>query len=92
LVTSRFSSPALFEAHQHACRERFRELARELQEKVIEVVAEQGKLIEVDLHLLRDVSATLETGSDVGFKKRVTQEIRSVTLEVARLGRVVSRV
>jgi hypothetical protein len=84
-----FSSPALFEAHRRECRDKFRELTRELQEKTIEIVKEQGELVEADLQLLRDGNAISESERDVGFKRRVCEEIQSVKDEVARLGRVV---
>ncbi|KAF2026367.1 hypothetical protein EK21DRAFT_115930 [Setomelanomma holmii] len=89
-VTGRFSSPALFEAHRRECRDKFRELARELQEQMIEVMDEQGERVKADLQLLRDGNAISESERDVGFKKRVSEEMRSVKEEVARLGRVVS--
>jgi hypothetical protein len=58
---------------------------------MIEVVEEQGKRVEVDLQLLRGSNTILESERDVGFKRRVTEEIWRVKEEIARLGSVVGR-
>jgi hypothetical protein len=58
---------------------------------MIEVVEEQGKLVEADLQLLRGSNIISESERDVGFKRRVAEEIWRVKEEIARLGRVVDR-
>ncbi|KAH7071874.1 hypothetical protein BKA63DRAFT_492539 [Paraphoma chrysanthemicola] len=89
LITGRFGSSALFEAHRRESGDEFRRIARELQEKMVEVVNEQVELIANDLQVLRDGNAISENERDVGFKRRVCEEMRSVREEIARLGRLV---
>lgn len=81
----------LFEEHRRNCRDKLRELAQELQEKMIEVVDVQVGLIEVDMQLMRDGNAILESERDLDFKRRVEGEVRTVKMEVERLGRIVEQ-
>lgn len=81
----------LFEEHRRKCRDNLRKLAQELQEKMIEVVDVQVGLIEVDMQLMRDGNAILESERDLDFKRRVEGEVRTVKMEVERLGRIVEQ-
>lgn len=60
----------------------------------MKVIDGQGELVEADLQLLRDGNTITESERDVEFiefKRRVTQEVRTVKQEVERLGRVFGR-
>ncbi|KAJ4363420.1 hypothetical protein N0V83_009713 [Neocucurbitaria cava] len=92
LITGRISSRSLFNSHRQDSKERFRQLAAELQVKVRQVVYQQVELLEADLQTLRDENAVLDSERDPEFRRRVELEIGLVNGEVERLGRVVGRV
>ncbi|RYP50632.1 hypothetical protein DL768_003914 [Monosporascus sp. mg162] len=92
LITGKFGSPSLFNDHRHDCKEKFRDIARGLQDKVNEIVNQQVGLIEADLQMLRDENVMLESERDPEFRRRVGAEVERVKGEVDRIGRVVEDV
>ncbi|RYP01347.1 hypothetical protein DL765_010864 [Monosporascus sp. GIB2] len=92
LITGKFGSPSLFNDHRRDCKEKFRDIARGLQDKVNEVVNQQVGLIEADLRMLRDENVILESERDPEFRGRVGAEVESVRGEVDRIGRLVEDV
>ncbi|RYO81753.1 hypothetical protein DL764_009715 [Monosporascus ibericus] len=92
LITGKFGSPSLFNDHRRDCKERFRDIARGLQDKVNEVVNQQIGLVEADLQMLRDENVMLESERDPEFRRRVGAEVERVKGEVDRIWRVVEDV
>ncbi|KAF2194396.1 hypothetical protein K469DRAFT_495226, partial [Zopfia rhizophila CBS 207.26] len=92
LITGKFSSPSLFNDHRRDCKEKFRDIARGLQDKVNEIVNQQVGLVEADLQMLRDENVVLESERDPEFRRRVGAEVERVKWEVDRIGRVVEDV
>jgi hypothetical protein len=89
LISGAFSSSNLFDKHRITCREKFRIVARDMQDALLEVVNEQVEQLEADLQILRDGNQITESERDVGFKKRVGVEVQIAKREVGRLGKVV---
>jgi hypothetical protein len=79
----------MFERHRLICRDKFRIVARDMQNSLLEVVNEQVGQLEADLQILRDGNQITESERDVGFKRRVGAEVQSARREVERLGGVV---
>jgi hypothetical protein len=88
-MTGRFGSRSLFDEHRRECKEGFRNLARELQNQLTDMVEEQVELVRADLQMLKDENVVLESERDPGFRKRVGVEMERVTAEVERLAKVV---
>jgi hypothetical protein len=70
------------------CRERFRAVARGLQDQMVETIKQQVGLIEADLQVLGDSNAISESETDLEFKSRLRLEIHTIKEEVERLGNV----
>jgi hypothetical protein len=92
LISGRFGSPSLFNDHRRDCKEKFRDIARELQDEVSEIVNQQVSLVEADLQTLRDRNVVLESESNPEFRRRLRTEVERIKGEVERIGRVVEDV
>ncbi|CAO2651427.1 Nn.00g039970.m01.CDS01 [Neocucurbitaria sp. VM-36] len=91
-ITGRINSGSLFHEHRRFCKESFRDIVLELQDKLDEIVQEQLEFVEADLQILRDENVVLESERNPEFRRRVRAEMERVKGEVERLGRVVAHV
>lgn len=74
------------------CRNRFREVARELHNETIEIIKRQVESIEADLQVLGDSNAISESEMDLEFKNRLRGELHTIKEEVEQLADVVGQV
>ncbi|KAF1998022.1 hypothetical protein P154DRAFT_440141 [Amniculicola lignicola CBS 123094] len=71
IITNGFSSHTLFSEHLQRLRNKLVAIARELQDKVNEVITQQLVFIEADLNTLRDENVVLESERNPELRRRL---------------------